>query len=141
MTELGVTGNVALRVNRGNIVLNHLDTGDVWDLDSKKQKIDNWDALIPPTKKDDDNDKKDENVVDDQQVSQPPKAMPDNLRVRAGRTSKIYPLDNDTDAKGSILAIDPRDLTAPSASDVRANVSSDGQTVDVTVPARPSTST
>ena len=136
-----VRDGVAFRVNRGNIVLNQLDTGDVWDLDSTKQKIDNWDALIPPTKKDDDNDKKDENVVDDQQVSQPPKAMPDNIRLRPGRTSKIYPLDNDTDAKGSILAIDPKDLTAPSASDVTATVSSDGQTVDVNVPANPSAST
>ncbi|EAP97994.1 fibronectin-related protein [Janibacter sp. HTCC2649] len=136
-----VRDGVALRVNRGNIVLNHLDTGDVWDLDSTKQKIDNWDALIPPTKKDDDNDKKDENVVDDQQVSQPPKAIDDPLRVRPGRTSKIHPLDNDTDAKGSILAIDPKDLTAPSATDVTATVSSDGQTVDVNVPPNPSAST
>ena len=136
-----VRDGVAFRVNRGNIVLNQLDTGDVWDLDSTKQKIDNWDALIPPTKKDDDNDKKDQNVVDDNQVSQPPKAMPDNLRVRPGRTSKIHPLDNDTDAKGSILAIDPKDLTTPSAPDVTATVSSDGQTVDVNVPANPSSST
>ncbi len=136
-----VRDGVALRVNRGNIVLNHLDTGDVWDIDSTKQKIDNWDALIPPTKKDDDNDKKDENVVDDQQVSQPPKAKDDPLRVRPGRTSKIHPLDNDTDAKGSILAIDPKDLTAPSATDVTATVSSDGQTVDVNVPPNPSAST
>ncbi|KGN31179.1 fibronectin-binding protein [Knoellia sinensis KCTC 19936] len=136
-----IRDGVAFRVNRDNIVLNQLDTGDVWDVDSTKQKIDNWDALIPPTKKDDDNDKKDENVVDDNQVSQPPKAMPDNLRVRPGRTSKIHPLDNDTDAKGSILAIDPRDLTAPSATDVTATVSSDGQTVDVAVPANPSAST
>lgn len=136
-----VRDGVAFRVNRGNIVLNQLDTGDVWDLDSTKQKIDNWDALIPPTKKDDDNDKKDENVVDDQQVSQPPKAMPDNLRVRAGRTNKIHPLDNDTDAKGSILAIDPKDLTPPSAQDVTATVSSDGQSVDVAIPQNPSAST
>ncbi|MFC7485551.1 Ig-like domain-containing protein [Knoellia sp. CPCC 206453] len=136
-----VRDGVALRVNRGNIVLNHLDTGDVWDIDSTKQKIDNWDALIPPTKKDDDNDKKDENVVDDQQVTQPPKAKDDPLRVRPGRTSKIHPLDNDTDAKGSILAIDPKDLTAPSATDVTATVSSDGQTVDVNVPPNPSSST
>jgi hypothetical protein len=136
-----VRDGVALRVNRGNIVLNQLDTGDVWDLDSTKQKIDNWDALIPPARKDDDNDKKDENLVDDQQVSQPPKAMPDSLRVRPGRTSKIHPLDNDTDVKGSILAIDPKDLTAPSATDVTATVSSDGQTVDVNVPAKPSAST
>lgn len=136
-----VRDGVALRVNRGNIVLNDLDTGALWDLDSTKQKIDNWDSLIPPAKKDDDNKKKDPNVVDDEQVSQPPRAMPDNLRLRAGRTSKIHPLDNDTDAKGSILAIDPKDLTAPSATDVTATVSSDGQTVDVNVPANPSAST
>ena len=44
---------VAFRVNRGLVVLNDLDNGGVWDLDDKPTKIDNWDALVPPTRTDD----------------------------------------------------------------------------------------
>ena len=45
----------AFRVNRGLVVLNDLDNGGVWDLDDKPTKIDNWDALVPPTATDDKN--------------------------------------------------------------------------------------
>ncbi len=91
---------VAFRVNRGIVVLNDLDNGGVWDLDDKPTKIDNWDALVPPTKQDDDNDKKDENLVDEASLNTPPKAEPDDLSVRPGRTSKLHVLDNDTDVAG-----------------------------------------
>ncbi|MBM6403529.1 fibronectin type III domain-containing protein [Phycicoccus sp. CSK15P-2] len=125
---------VAFRVNRGLVVLNDLDNGGVWDLDDKPTKIDNWDALTPPTRRDDKNDKKDENLLDEAVLQQPPKAVPDNTTVRAGLTSKLHVLDNDTDVAGSVLAIDPRDLTEPSLDGVTATVSADGQAVDVSVP-------
>ena len=51
---------------------------------SDKQKIDNWDALIPPPQRDEDNKKKDKNLVDDAVAQQPPTAKPDNLTVRPG---------------------------------------------------------
>ena len=73
---------MALRTNRGLIVLNDLDSGNAWDLDSKPLKIDNWDSVIPPSKADDKSDNKDKNVVDDTTTPQPPKAEPDNLKVR-----------------------------------------------------------
>ena len=78
---------VAFRVNRGLVVLNDLDNGGVWDLDDKPTKIDNWDALVPPTRTDDDQKKKDENLVDEASLDQPPKAEPDELAVRPGRTA------------------------------------------------------
>ena len=137
---LPVTGDaptrdgVALRVNRGLVVLNDLDNGGVWDLDDKPTKIDNWDALTPPTKQDDDNDKKDENLLNEASVQQPPKAEPDRLAVRPGRTSKLHVLDNDTDVVGSVLSIDQRDVSRPTLDGVVATVSADGQTVDVSVP-------
>ncbi len=125
---------VAFRVNRGLVVLNDLDNGGVWDLDDKPTKIDNWDALTPPTRQDDENDKKDENLLDEAALQQPPTATPDSLQVRPGRTSKLHVLDNDTDVAGSVLAIDQRDVTAPTLDGVAASVSADGQAIDVSVP-------
>ena len=49
---------------------------------------------------DKDTKKKDENLIDETSVAQPPKAKPDNLKARPGRTSKLHVLDNDTDAAG-----------------------------------------
>ncbi|MFW5473264.1 Ig-like domain-containing protein [Knoellia sp. CPCC 206450] len=135
ISETPLRDGVAFRVNRGVIVLNDLDNGSAWDIQRDKQKIDNWDALIPPPERDEDSKKKDKNLVDDAVAQQPPTAKPDDLTVRAGRTSKLHVLDNDTDAAGSVLAIDPRDVSAVSDPDVRASVSADGQSIDVTVPA------
>ncbi|QKE84546.1 Ig-like domain-containing protein [Arthrobacter sp. NEB 688] len=126
---------VALRVNRGLVVLNDLDNGGVWDLEDKPQKIDNWDALTPPTRQDDKNQKKDENLVDEASARQPPKAVADAETVRPGKVSKLHVLDNDTDVAGSVLAIDQRDVTAPSLQGASATVSSDGQAIDLSVPA------
>lgn len=135
ISETPLRDGVAFRLNRGVLVLNDLDNGSAWDIQSDKQKIDNWDALIPPPQRDEDNKKKDKNLVDDAVAKQPPTAKPDTLTVRAGRTSKLHVLDNDTDAAGSVLAIDPRDVSAVSNPDVRASVSADGQSIDVVVPA------
>ena len=128
---------VALRENHGLIVLNDLDGGEVWDLDNKPTKLDEWDSLIPPPQREDKNKKKDENLLDESSVAQPPKAEPDNLKARAGTTSKLHVLDNDTDAAGSVLAIDPGDVSTPDLPGTSASVAADGQTIDVTVPDDP----
>ena len=134
VAETPLRDGVAFRLNRGVLVLNDLDNGSAWDVQNDKQKIDNWDALIPPPQRDDNNKKKDKNLVDDAVAQQPPTAKPDNLTVRPGRTSKLHVLDNDTDAAGSVLAIDPRDVSATSNPDIRPSVSADGQSIDVVVP-------
>ena len=128
------TDGVKLRVNRGLIVLNDLDSGDVWDIDRNKVKIDNWNSVIPPPQTDNKNKKKDENLVDDEVSRTPPKAQPDNLQVRPGRTSTLHVLDNDSDSQGSILAISPGDVSQPAAPGITTSASADGQTVQVTVP-------
>ena len=135
-TTAGVTNGVALRTNHGLVVLNDLDGGEVWDLDSKPKKLDEWDSLIPPPQKEDKNTKKD-NLIDDKSVAQPPKAEDDDLKARAGRVSKLHVLDNDTDAAGSVLAIDPGDVSQPDLPGVTASVAADGQSIDVTVPDEP----
>lgn len=132
-----VKAGVSLRTNHGLVVLNDLDGGEVWDLDSKPKKLDEWDSLIPPPQTSKDTKKKDENLIDETSVSQPPTAKPDNLKVRPGRTSKLHVLDNDTDAAGSVLAIAPDDLGRPDLTGVTASVAADGQSIDVTVPQEP----
>ena len=47
-TKEAVKSGVSLRTNHGLVVLNDLDGGEVWDLDSKPKKLDEWDSLIPP---------------------------------------------------------------------------------------------
>ncbi|OFE17077.1 hypothetical protein BA895_18060 [Humibacillus sp. DSM 29435] len=125
---------VKLRVNRGLIVLNDLDSGDVWDVDRGQIKIDDWSSLIPPPQTDNKNKKKDENLVDDEVSRTPPKALPDSLQVRPGRTSTLHVLDNDSDSQGSILAISPSDVGKASQGGIATSASADGQTVQVTVP-------
>ena len=128
---------VSLRTNRRLVVLNDLDGGEVWDLDSKPLKIDEWESLIPPPQDEKKNDKKEQNLIDQASTAQPPKAEPDNLKARPGRTSKLHVLDNDTDSTGAILAIDPADLGKPDLEGVSVSVAADGQSVDVTIPREP----
>ncbi len=128
---------VSLRTNRRLVVLNDLDGGEVWDLDSKPLKIDEWESLIPPPQDEKKNDKKEQNLIDQASTAQPPKAEPDNLKARPGRTSKLHVLDNDTDSTGAILAIDPADLGKPDLEGVSVSVAADGQSVDVTIPRDP----
>jgi hypothetical protein len=135
-TSEGVKNGVALRTNHGLVVLNDLDGGEVWDLDGKPKKLDEWDSLIPPPQQEKQNPKKD-NLIDESSVAQPPKAEDDNLKARPGRVSKLHVLDNDTDAAGSVLAIDPGDVSRVDAAGVTASVAADGQSIDVSVPQNP----
>ncbi|HET8594844.1 MAG TPA: fibronectin type III domain-containing protein, partial [Intrasporangium sp.] len=128
---------VRLRVNRGLIVLNDLDTGDVWDVEDDHVKIDNWNSVIPPPQTDNKNKRKDQNLIDDEVSKTPPEAKPDTMRVRPGRTSTLHVLDNDSDSSGAILSIAPGDVTKPNVDGITAAPSADGQTIQVTVPEEP----
>ncbi len=134
----GRTDGIALRVNRGLVLLNDLDTGDLWDLDSTRPtKIDDWASVIPPPKQGDKNTKATPDKVDDQAVRRPPEANPDVLSVRPGRTSTLHVLDNDTDTQGAVLAIAPGDVSAPDVPGILVSPSVDGQTISVSVPDQP----
>ena len=124
---------VTLRVNRGLIVLNDLDSGDVWDLDSKPIKIDNWDSVIPPPQ-----DRRQE-----QEEGREPRRRHDRCRsprrpsrttsrcARVARRSCTSSTTTPT-PPGSILAIAPGDVSQPGHAGVTASVAADGQTIDVT---------
>jgi hypothetical protein len=139
VNEKDLTGNatsLAFRVNRGEIVLNDANSGTVWDVqDEKPARIDNWDAFTSKKKKDDEDDENENRSDADRR---PPRAKPDSYGVRAGRTTVLHPLDNDSAPEGRLLSI--VDVDQPSGG-ARVEISPDGQTLVLQMPedARPAT--
>ncbi|MDZ5662970.1 fibronectin type III domain-containing protein [Nocardioides sp. S-58] len=132
----GDATSLAFRVNRGEIVLNDADSGAVWDVEQEKPaRIDNWDAFTSKKQKDDDDDQNDNETDADRR---PPRAKPDSYGVRAGRTTVLHPLDNDSAPEGRLLSI--VDVVQPSGG-ARVEISPDGQTLVLQMPeeARPAT--
>lgn len=92
---------LVFRVNRNALLLNDTEHGTVWDVDgSAPQEIDDWQNLKQKERKESD-DPDTERAAN----TQPPQAKPDELGARAGRTTVLHVLDNDTCASGGILAI------------------------------------
>lgn len=137
VVERNLTGNatsLAFRVNRGEIVLNDANSGAVWDVQQDKPiRIDNWEAFTSK-KKNKDDDEENENQSDADR--RPPRAKPDSYGVRAGRTTVLHPLDNDSAPAGRLLSI--VDVDQPSGG-ARVEISPDGQTLVLQMPedARP----
>ncbi|MEO5851138.1 MAG: Ig-like domain-containing protein, partial [Nocardioides sp.] len=122
--------DLVFRVNRGQIVLNDRSSGAVWDLDSDEPaRIDDWDAFRSKVEKSDK--EKDEENQDDGD-RQPPKAKPDDVGARPGRTTVLHPLDNDTAPSGRILAI--RSVGEVSGAGT-VSIGPDGQTIQIVLPA------
>ncbi|MBS2939320.1 fibronectin type III domain-containing protein [Nocardioides sp. J2M5] len=125
----GDASSLAYRVNRGEIVLNDALTGTVWDVDREDaRRIDNWEAFTSKKKNDDDEDENDNQTDADRR---PPQAKPDSYGVRAGRTTVLHPLDNDSAPEGRLLSI--VDVEQPSG-DARVEISPDGQTLVLQMP-------
>lgn len=132
----GDATNLAFRVNRGEIVLNDATSGTVWDVEQDNPvKIDNWEAFTSK-KKNDDDEKENENQSEADR--RPPQAKPDSYGVRAGRTTVLHPLDNDSAPEGRLLSI--VDVDQPTGG-ARVEISPDGQTLILQMPddGRPTT--
>ena len=130
----GNATNLAFRVNRGEIVLNDAASGRVWDVEQDHPvKIDNWEAFTSKKQsEDDENDNQNQTDAD----RRPPRAEPDSYGVRAGRTTVLHPLDNDSAPEGRLLSITTVDQPGGGA---RVEISPDGQTLVLQMPeeARP----
>ncbi len=125
----GNATSLAFRVNRGEIVLNDAASGTVWDVEQDKPvKIDNWEAF---TSKKKNNDDENENENQSEADRRPPQAKPDSYGVRAGRTTVLHPLDNDSAPDGRLLSI--VDVDQPSGGS-RVEISPDGQTLILQAP-------
>ncbi|WP_210439941.1 Ig-like domain-containing protein [Nocardioides xinjiangensis] len=130
----GDATSLAFRVNRGEIVLNDANSGTVWDVQQDRPvEIDNWEAFTSKKKDDEDDDENENQTEADRR---PPRAKPDSYGVRAGRTTVLHPLDNDSAPDGRLLSI--VDVDQPSGG-ARVEISPDGQTLVLQMPddARP----
>lgn len=113
------------RVNRSSVVVNDAADGQIYDLDTL-QRVDNWEQIKEAAT--------DETVVDQQLVEQEkekPKANPDLLGARPGRTTILHVLDNDTDKGGRILSI--ASVTQPGNESAKVTIAPDGQALIYTL--------
>ena len=129
---------VSLRTNHGLVVLNDLDGGEVWDLDSKPKKLDEWDSLIPPP----------QDGQGHQEEGREPhrRGVGSRSRRRPSRTSsRSAPAAPPSCTSSTTTPTQrarcwpstPATSARPDLTGVTASVSADGQTIDVTVPAAP----
>jgi hypothetical protein len=100
------------RVNRSVVALNDLDTGNVWLLDEEMRLVANWDEVTPPQDEEtEEGDEKastqsfEDTLAERTETNRPPLARDDEYGVRAGRTTILAVLDNDTDPDGDVLTI------------------------------------
>lgn len=107
--ELGADAELVFRVNRSVVVLNDVNAGDVWLVLQNMQLVDNWGDIIPPKQESDEEDQESasENPVntlpDRSGENRPPVAEDDSYGARAGRTTILNVLTNDTDPDGDLL--------------------------------------
>jgi hypothetical protein len=98
-------------VNRDLVVLNDVNSGNVWLVNQNMLLVNNWDDVIPPQQTSDDADKDSADEVqqtvlpDRTKPNNPPAAKPDAFGVRAGKTTVLPVLDNDTDPDGDVLTL------------------------------------
>ncbi|MFF2676487.1 Ig-like domain-containing protein [Arthrobacter koreensis] len=108
---IGASSDLVFRVNRSVVVLNDVNGGNVWLVLENMQLVDNWGDVIPPKQdsSDDEEESASENPVntlpDRTGENRPPVASDDRFGVRAGRTTILNVLDNDTDPDGDLLTV------------------------------------
>ncbi|HLV04773.1 MAG TPA: Ig-like domain-containing protein, partial [Actinomycetaceae bacterium] len=101
---------LVFRVNRDVVVLNDLVSGTVWLVKDAMEIVENWDDVIPPQDASDDEEESQQEVqeqlpLDREQENRPPVAQDDDLGVRAGSTTVLEVLANDSDPDGDLLTV------------------------------------
>jgi hypothetical protein len=136
---------LTFRVNRDVIVLNDQATGSIWLVDADMKLITNWDDVQQQdTSSDQTAQDGDQNSSDQLTNSRSdcaattadgtgPEAAGDEFGVRAGRTTVLRVLDNDSSTDCSMLAVSAVTPLPPDAGTVA--IAQGGQAVQVTVPA------
>ena len=110
---------LVFRVNRGVVVLNDLAAGTVWLVQDAMEIVENWEDLTPPQDASDDEEESQQEIqeqlpLDRDQENRDPIAQDDDLGVRAGTTTVLEVLANDTDPDGDLVTV--ADFTGPSES-------------------------
>ena len=106
-------GHVEFRVNRSVVVLNDLDSGDVWLPAENMRLVDNWDDVTPPEQQESEEEGEERSsqqsfedaLAERSDDNRPPTAGDDEFGIRPGRTTILPVLDNDSDPDGDVLVI------------------------------------
>ncbi|MHA7269326.1 Ig-like domain-containing protein [Arthrobacter sp. HLT1-20] len=109
--KVTAASDLVFRQNRDVVVLNDMAGGDVWLVNQNMMLVNNWDDLTVDQKNAEnaDKDSSDPNVVntlpDRTKPNRPPLAEPDQFGVRAGSTTLLPVLYNDSDPDGDVLTV------------------------------------
>ncbi|MGK9222243.1 MULTISPECIES: Ig-like domain-containing protein [unclassified Microbacterium] len=130
-------GELVFRVNRDVVMLNDSVSGAAWLASDSMLRVDNWDELTPPD--DGDEEQEEETTEETLETTLPerseentvPIAADDRFGVRAGRTTIIPVLDNDSDPDGDVLTVSLPD-GSPDFADVQ--LIHNGTSLQVAVP-------
>ncbi|WP_324651206.1 Ig-like domain-containing protein [Georgenia sp. H159] len=115
---------LVFRTNRDVVVLNDLVSGTVWLVKDAMEIVENWDDVIPPQAASDDEEESQQEIqeqlpLDREQENRDPIAQDDELGVRAGSTTVLEVLANDTDPDGDLLTVANFDAPAEGFGTVR----------------------
>lgn len=109
LPELSGSGELVFRVNRDQVVLNDTGDGTSWMVLDHMKVVSNWDDLEPPKGEGEDTEEESDEVTQQtalperQEENRPPVAVDDAFGVRAGRTTQLPVLFNDSDPDGDVL--------------------------------------
>ena len=125
------------RTNRDVIVLNDIASGGLWLPDEQMVMVDNWDQVDSDVQSDREDDEKTVEEVElpmlpeRSEKNTAPLAVNDEFGVRAGRSTILPVLLNDSDTDGDFMTATP--VTQPSIGSV--GVARNGEALEITVKA------
>ena len=114
--SLSSSASLTIRVNGGNVILNDVKSGDIWLVTDGMRRISDWSKVTPAeaaAKKDTPSSEATKVNPDRTSVNRPPIANDDSITVRAGRSTILPILDNDSDPDGDIVTV----VDTPTAGD------------------------
>jgi hypothetical protein len=128
-------GDPVFRVNNNDIMLNDQSDGAAWDLGHTPTLAlnnGNWLRILDGLRKKSTNPSSSlANQTTSAAQNDKPKAVDEQFDVRAGRTSVLHVLDEDSDPAGSVLSV--ASISPASGSGYTAVISPDSETVAVTL--------
>lgn len=133
--ELPDEAELAFVSNRGSVVLQDLKSGMIWLVNKDMKIIRDWSKVAPKKDEGDDPKTTTDSLVEPErdENNRPPVAVDDRLLARAGRSTVLTVLDNDSDPDGDILTI-----AAPAtAGNATLSLLSGGSGLQITIPANP----
>ncbi len=103
--RLPQNAQLVLRTNRDAVILNDIRSGYVWLVDDGMRLITDWDKVSPKRVDQKQQQTNEIKPIDPLRGKNPPIAVDDHLQARAGRSTILPVLDNDSDPDGDVLAI------------------------------------